>query len=395
MKRIRKLILFTTISIILIFLYSCSDNFLVNEPPGTASESVMETPNGVESLLVGAYDRLNGSSENNPFGHAMATDWTYGSGASDDVYKGSTFGDQSAFNQVEQYNTNPTSPYLDHRWRESYDGVARANEVLTYLSNTQETDNPISEDRATEIEGEAKFLRAWFHFKANLIFENIPYVKTEEELGDLAPEEIPNSSPGWEGIEADLQLAIDNLPPESPQGEVGRADRYAAMAVKAKAHLYQNEFQEAKPLLDNIINSGEFELVDNYNDNFRQDTENNAESIFEIQATAEAGVANNIMMAGPAAHQTGGPAGVGWGFYQPSQNLFEAFQTTPEGLPVLDVESRDELANDMGVSSDEEFIPTDHNLDLRVDYTIARRGVDYMGFGIHPGAAWIRSQNNG
>ncbi|MDZ7719479.1 MAG: hypothetical protein U5K72_11745 [Balneolaceae bacterium] len=71
------------------------------------------------------------------------------------------------------------------------------------------------------------------------------------------------------------------------------------------------------------------------------------------------GVENHLLLGGPAAHQAG-PAGVGWGFYQPSQNLFEAFQTTENGLPVLDVEDRDPLANDMGLGSAEEFVPTDH-----------------------------------
>lgn len=41
-------------------------------------------------------------------------------------------------------------------------------------------------------------------------FEKIPYVKTQEELGDSAPEEVPNTDAGWDGIEADLQYAIDN-----------------------------------------------------------------------------------------------------------------------------------------------------------------------------------------
>lgn len=393
MKRIKttKLILFTMIIGLFGFLQSCGDDFLVNEPPGQASGPTMETPTGVESLLIGAYDMLN---SNEPFGAVLATDWTYGSGASDDAYKGTTFGDQSAFNAVERYNTNPSNFYMEVRWRDSYDGVSRANEVLSRLASVQASDEPIAEGRAAEIEAETKFLRAWYHMKATMTFQNIPYIKTEEELGDTAPAEVPNDSEGWDDIEADLQFAIDNLGPEPPRGDVGRADMYAAMAVKAKAHMFQNELSEAQPILDEIIDSGNFELVNNYDDNFRQDTENNAESIFEIQATAEQGVENHILVAGPAAHQAG-PAGVGWGFFQPSQNLFEAFQTTPDGLPVLDKEDRDPLANDMGVASNEEFVPTNHELDPRVDWTIARRGVDYMGFGIHVGADWIRAQSNG
>jgi hypothetical protein len=49
----------------------------------------------------------------------------------------------------------------------------------------------------------------------------------------------------------------------------------------------------------------------------------------------------------------------------------------------------------MGSGSSKTFIPTDHLLDLRVDWTIARRGIDFLGWGIHPGNDWIREQNNG
>jgi hypothetical protein len=49
----------------------------------------------------------------------------------------------------------------------------------------------------------------------------------------------------------------------------------------------------------------------------------------------------------------------------------------------------------MGFGSAEEFVPTDHLLDPRVDWTIARRGIDFLGWGIHPGNDWIREQNNG
>ncbi|MBK7480050.1 MAG: hypothetical protein IPI69_10270 [Bacteroidales bacterium] len=49
----------------------------------------------------------------------------------------------------------------------------------------------------------------------------------------------------------------------------------------------------------------------------------------------------------------------------------------------------------MGVKSDEDFTPTNHPLDPRVDHLIARRGVDFLGWGIHPGDDWIRQQSNG
>lgn len=376
------------------FISSC-DDFLTKEPFGAAAGTVMETPEGVEALLIGAYSNLNGTNAfRSDFGGAMTSDWTYGSAASDDCYKGSSSGDQNDFNQVERYSTLPTNLYMEVRWRDCYDGVARANQTLDFLWVTQKGSNPIDANRATVIEAEAKFLRAWFHFKANRIFRKIPYIKTKSELGEILPEQIPNDSEGWDDIEADLQYAIDNLPESSPLGEPGRPTKYSAMAVKSHAHLYQNELNLAKPLLDNILNSGKYSLVDNYYDNYDQETENNKESIFEIQNATSGSSHTSNYFAGTAMPHAG-PAGIGWGFYQPSQNLFDAFQVTNEGLPVLNDNERVHLATDMGIASDEEFKPTDHPIDPRVDWTIARRGVDYLGWGIMEGSSWIREQSNG
>jgi hypothetical protein len=102
-----------------------------------------------------------------------------------------------------------------------------------------------------------------------------------------------------------------------------------------------------------------------------------------------------MMLAGPTMHQTGPASCGGWGFFQPSQDLFEAYQVDANGLPILDPAARAPLANDMGKGSGDPFTPTTALLDPRVDWTIARRGVDYLGWGIHPGNSWIREQNNG
>lgn len=391
MKKIFNFLIIAALAGCVIMTSSCSEEFLEKEPPGSAAGSVMQTPEGVEALLIGAYSDLQGFSR---FGGAMATDWTYGGGASDDCYKGTSTGDQNNFNAVERYEALPSNAYMRDRWRDCYDGAARSNQVLEFLWATQEGENPIEEARAKEIEAEAKFLRAWYHFKATRVFWKIPYVKTQSELGELLPEEVPNDTEGWDDIEADLQHAIDNLPETSPLGEPGRATKYAAMAVKAHAHLYQNEFDQAKTLLDNIITSGNYSLVSNFWDNYDMTTENNEESIFEIQAATSGSNHSAMLLAGPTMHQSG-PAGLGWGFYQPSQNLFEAFQVTEEGLPVLDVEDRKPLAHDMGLASSDEFEPTEEPLDPRVDWTISRRNIDFLGWGICEGASWIRQQDNG
>lgn len=324
----------------------------------------------------------------------MGTDWTWASGASDDAYKGTSAGDQSAFNEISRYEALPSNPYLRERWRDCYNGVARANVTLTQLAATQKTTTPIDPVRATQIEAEAKMLRAWFHFEANKIFENIPYIKTVAELGTTAPEQVKNTDPGWTGIEEDLQFAIDNLPTTKFPNEPGRATKYSAEAIKAHVLMSQNKFSAAKPLLVDIIASNKFLLVDWYW-NFDMTHENNAESIFELQCASTGTSQQAMQLAGPTMHQAGPESCGGWGFFQPSEDLFEAYQVDANGLPILDPTARVPLANDMGKGSGDVFVPTTALLDPRVDWTIARRGVDYLGWGIHPGNSWIREQNNG
>lgn len=371
------------ITIISLLLVACNDDFFDKQPPGTASGNVMSTEKGVESILIGAYKSLYGG---DIFG-GSAFDWEMGDMYSDNA----GFGAQNAYHAVENYEVLAENSYPRVLWSSAYSGVARANDVLNFLKLAKD----IKSERTKQIEAEAKFIRAWQHFKLQRVFWQIPYIKTAEELGDVDPASVPNDHPVWDEIEADLQFCIDNLPENHIKNEPGRPTKYSAMAVKARVHLFQNEYSDAKPLLDNIINSGKFKLVDNFYDNFRETTENNEESIFEIQCNVgDVFGSSNTLKLTFLMHQNG-PAGKGWGAFQPTQNLFEAYQVDENGFPILDEDLRDDIETDMGKTSSQEFIPTDHPLDPRVDWTIARRGIPFLDWGVHAGASWIRSQFHG
>lgn len=392
MKKILRLLSISAVFAGSLTMFSCSEEFLVKEPPAVAGGTAVETAEGIENLLIGAYERMQGSSM---FGGAMVSDWTYTGGCSDDAYKGTSSGDQSNFNLLERYEALPNNPYLNDRWNNCFDGVARTNVVLTFLEKAQASPKPMLPERAKEVEGEAKFLRAWFHFQANKVFEKIPYVKTVSEAGRPDPENTPNTDAAWADIEADFQAAIDNLPETSIMGQKGRPTKYAAMAFKAQAHMYQKEYADAKALLDQIIAANKYELVADYTWNFDMTHENNAESIFELQCTTTATGTLSVHGSGCNFHQKGDASCGGWGFYQPSLDLFNAFQVDANGLPKLNRADRVNLVTDMGKNSSDDFTPTTELLDTRVDYLIARRGVDFLGWGVHPGNDWIREQNNG
>ncbi len=144
----------------------------------------------------------------------------------------------------------------------------------------------------------------------------------------------------------DLQTAYDALPVK--QTQPGRPTKWAAAATLAKAFLFQKKYNEARTLLEAIVNSGQYKLADKYHDNFKAITNNNVESIFEVQYSvndgAPGGENGNI---GSTLNYPYGGGGVTTccGFFQPSQNLVNAFKTDAAGLPLLDTFNNTDVTN--------------------------------------------------
>jgi hypothetical protein len=77
-----------------------------------------------------------------------------------------------------------------------------------------------------------------------------------------------------------------DLPISYTGDDLGRATRGAAYGLLGKAYLQQNKYQQAADALSWLV-TGEgksvYSLVPNYQDNFKASTENNSESVFEVQ----------------------------------------------------------------------------------------------------------------
>jgi hypothetical protein len=158
--------------------------------------------------------------------------------------------------------------------------------------------------------------------------------------------------------------------------------------------MFQRDYTGAKPLLDDIIDKGPYALVSCYHDNFKIATENNSESVFEVQnSVADGGSGQNGNFGDNLNFPyNAGPGGC-CGFFQPSQNLVNAFKTDADGLPLLDTYNNEDVKNDEGLASTAPFTPYEGNLDPRLDWTVGRRGIPFLNWGIHPGRNWIRDQN--
>lgn len=158
-----------------------------------------------------------------------------------------------------------------------------------------------------------------------------------------------------------------------------------------KALLQQRKWEAALAMFNNVILSGPYDLNQEFLDNYGLSGENSVESIFAIQFTSDTGQSFNGNRGASINQPADGALGTCCGFYQPTQDLVNAFKTDSNGLPLLDSYNQSDVTNDYGLNDDDPFTPYSGPLDPRLDYTVGRRGIEYNGFGVMPGKSWIRA----
>jgi len=406
-------IIFATLLGMLIVGISCRSEFLEVEPPGSYSEPSLQNAAGVEGMLIAAYAVLDGTWFDS-WGEARfnqqsgASNWIWGSVRSDDSYKGTEPNDGADLQQIERFETQPNFGPLNNKWVNGvYDGVGKANVTIRNIALAED----LTPEQAIRIEGEARALRGHFHFEGLKVFGRVPFV--DENVGiDIPFAEVKNPEDNnpvnqnfiWSDIEADLQFAYDNLPGTMPNP--GRINKYAAGALLAKVFMFQGKWAQAEPILDDIINNGTLAngtplaLMDRFNENFRADMEgSNTESMFAYEASFGDGSISN----GNYEHTLNQPHGSNartacCGFFQPSLNLGNSYQVDANGLPLLDDFNNNDIVTDEGLETDDPFTPEQGPLDPRIDWTIGRRDIPFLDWGINPGSGslgWVRDPNNG
>lgn len=354
------------------------------------NESVLTDESTVNKLLIACYSPLNGFI-NGVWGITSGPDNVfYGDMCAGNIHKGSTTGDQGELLQMERYVATAENGRIRDKWILVYGAIERCNDVLRML-NDNKIDG-LSEESEMEIRAEARFLRGYYHFEAKKIWNMVPYI---DEYVEDPQRRVPNDKDIWPNIEEDFSFATGILPDN--QSEPGRPTKNAAKAFLAKAYLFQQKYSEAKVLLDEVITSGKYKLLDNYFDNFNAEQNNNAEVVWSNQ------VAVNVAGAGYDRSQRGfdlsypnapdQPNLSGAGFQQPTFDLVNAYQVDENGLPMIDTYANHEFKNDQDIESSEAWEPDmETPVDPRLDWVVGRRGVPYHDWGLHPGKAWIRDQ---
>jgi hypothetical protein len=128
----------------------------------------------------------------------------------------------------------------------------------------------------------------------------------------------------YDFIDADLEFAATVLPASYLSDQAGRVTSGAAKALLAKSSLYRKRYGKAESLCAEIMASGTYSLLADYDKLFREAGEFSSESIWEINCKGSApakAIEGYFVVQAPR-----GAGGLGWGFNTPTQTLINAFE---------------------------------------------------------------------
>jgi hypothetical protein len=384
--------------VVLTLTYSCK-KLLDKGPVGSLGASVLANKAGVDGLLIGAYSMLDGFTTQGGTGWESSIDnWSYGGIASDDAYKGSNTTDQPTAAPIENHSVDASNEYLSEKWAFNLNAIQRANDAIREIPLV--TDGSVSATYGTQVIAEARFLRGVYHMELAKVFRNAPYID-ETITYSAGNYNVGNPGPIWDKIEADFKFAADNLPVTQPQ--IGRANKYAAEALLAKAFMFDHKYSTALPLLTDLIANGQTSSGAKYalgpfENNFNAATKNGPEAVFNVQMTVNDGSGGNNGNPGDALNFPAGTYTGCCGFYQPSYTLANAYKVDANGLPMFQIDAATgfpfyndvNLPNDHGLAATDPFTPPANAIDPRLDWTVGRRGIPYLDWGLCGGETWSR-----
>ncbi len=265
---------------ITVCLTSCSEFLTESDPSNFTVENYFTKPAHARSSVNAIYASMRDPMESGFGGGTwMMTEFATGLAATD-------LGQAVNSYFVRDLNNTSDNGYGLTYWRSYYQGIANAN-----LSIQKVPEIAMDEQEKQKLLGEAHFLRAWYYFNLVRMFGHIPLVTEPVSLqsedlrpAPAQPEEV------YDLIVGDLNVAESSgLPWSDPSGRVSLG---AVKSLLAKVYLTMagyplqkgaEYFGLAAQKAGEVINSGEFQLFDDYDDLHDPSKKNIGENILMIQ----------------------------------------------------------------------------------------------------------------
>lgn len=271
-------------------LSSCAEDILSESPKGFVSDvNFYTTLDEAESGLAGAMSSI-------PNGVLFPDDISY-NGYTD--FDNNGIRDAIIVLDIE---------YGINNWSGNYAAVTNTNLVVQAV-NEGKIEN-VSDTELQQIEGQAKFIRAFSYFNLVRLYGEIPLILEDSPNPVTNTYEKSSVEDVYSQIVSDLEDAVSFLPENWP-GAPARPTRWAAMGMLAKVHLtmataplnLSDHYEQAASLSKDIIDNSGISLIPDVTEVFQLDNKRAAEMMFAFEATDDD--ANSLPVA-LASYNSGG-----------------------------------------------------------------------------------------
>jgi len=323
-----------------LFLSFASCDFLNEDPKAIITTSnFYQTEEDAVAATNALYDYLTVGTEaifDPSFGGIFFNDWwVFNDLLSDNTKEVSTI---MPYRNISEFNHTPDNERFEYYWQDLYKTINAANTVIDRLPGID-----FNEMRRTHLISEAHYIRAMMYFELVRSFGDVPLIT--QEIIDVSDSYVPRSPKAdiYEQVIDDLEFAEQNLSTTYRVGN-GRPTPLAATALMARVYLYMEEFDLAAQKAKEVIDSGEYELWEDYADIFKIANMNQGEIIHAINfsGSLSQGFKPNqylVRLLPPGLEQDGEGPENAQGWERPTDDLYDSFDNNDRRKEVTFIES--------------------------------------------------------
>lgn len=254
----------------LIMLTSCEEFVEVDAPNNRiVSEFVFEEEASARSAMQGIYNELFRLDFSNGFQNSI-TNLAGLSADNLEVIRPTN----ATFLEFQENEILPDNNRNLAIWSSAYNMIYMTNALLEGLRSSKLPDEIIS-----ELDGQARFVRAFTYFYMVNLYGDVPLILSTDYNYNATASRSP-AQEVYDQILYDLEEAIALLPETYLENERIYANKYAALSLLARTHLYLENWELAEEYSSQVIlQQQSYELLDDPNEVFLK---NSREAIWQI-----------------------------------------------------------------------------------------------------------------
>lgn len=270
MKAVYKILL---VSLLGIPSLSSCDHFLTCDPESSYTvNGAYKTQDDIQQASLGIYSSLQElfDTSNLLYGLNMRSDEL------NIVVPGNSY---HYLEGIERFINDPLNSISANWFKTLFSVVNNANLILSKLDDATFDD----ETQREYYRGECYFLRGFAYWYLGHLYGGMPLYDKPYSVEEVKTIARSTQDETFDFAEKDFLAAIQKLPATWTGSNQGRPTKYAADGMLARMDLFRHKYSEAKPLLEDVINSGQYKLATNYVDCVSEAGEYGPERMFEIQ----------------------------------------------------------------------------------------------------------------